>query len=670
MSLRGPKYVQAVFLLLVAATPAMASDHVPDWVRTAAAQSLPKYPETTKAVILLHQVTYTVAPDGRATEHVRSVMKILRPQGRELAEPVVWYDKDSKITSFHVWSIDPSGHEYAMKDNEIRDIGAFGGDELYSDERARVAEPPGRDPGGVIAYEYEERERPYLAETNWFFQSGIPRLQQSFTLNLPAGFTYTTTWAHHDKVEPDPRSNSYVWAMNDEEGIDLESVPLSPATDSLSGRMTVHYAGPGLAQPQEGTWKGIGEWYEGLSRDRLNASPEIAAKTAELTAGKTDFFDKTEAVAVYLQKNIRYVAVEMGVGGYQPHAAADTFRGKYGDCKDKATLLSAMLSTIGVHSALLMVDTERGVIDAEDPSIVGNHMIGAIEVPPGYESPKMHSVLTAKTGKRYLIFDPTWTETPFGQLESNLQGSYAILMEGSSSEVVHLPIMPPELNTIRRTAKFQLDADGTLKGSVTEKRFGDVAEHRRLLAKSDRKEQQEAMDRAVSRDFGSVSLTGLTFTDAATLSKEVVTAYDLQAEHYGSATGPLLMVRPRVVGSYGMVFDHKKRHVPIDLKQTMQGHDEFEIELPAGYTVDELPDPIKLDVGFAAYESRTEVKGNTLHYTRTYTVRDVMLPAAKYKALQEFAGIVGADEESRVILKRAPKTTASISTESISTPSH
>ena len=151
----------------------------------------------------------------------------------------------------------------------------------------------------------------------------------------------------------------------------------------------------------------------------------------------------------------------MGVGGYQPHAAADMFRGKYGDCKDKATLLSAMLSSVGVHSALLMVDTERGVIDPDAPSIIGNHMIAAIEIPKGYESAKLRSVVTAQTGKRYLIFDPTWEKTPFGQLEHNLQGSFGVLMEGPDSQVIELPVLDPGMNTVRRTASFQLQADGS-----------------------------------------------------------------------------------------------------------------------------------------------------------------------------------------------------------------
>ena len=66
-------------------------------------------------------------------------------------------------------------------------------------------------------------------------------------------------------------------------------------------------------------------------------------------------------------------------------------------------------------------------------------MVLAIEVPAGYSSPKLRSVVTASSGRRYLIFDPTWEETAFGQLEHNLQGGYGVLMEGSASQVIELP---------------------------------------------------------------------------------------------------------------------------------------------------------------------------------------------------------------------------------------
>jgi transglutaminase-like putative cysteine protease len=644
-------------LLLGFTLPAHAkTDSVPDWVRTAAAQTIPPYPADTNAVVLLDDTTYRVDPDGRAVEHCRRVVKILRPQGRDEGIIHVNFDKDTKILSMNVWGIGPDGHEYAMKDKDFVDAGFPGmeGAFEFADVKFRVARAPGNDPGGVIAYEYEQRERPYLTEKTWFFQEDIPSLSQSFTLQLPPGYTYGTVWAHHSPSEAaNLEGRGWRWEMKDIPGIDLERVPLSPAPESLAARMTVHYAGPGVVAADRSTWKSVGEWYDPLIRDRVAATPEIAAKAQELTAGKTDFYDKTEAIGEFVQKQVRYVAIEVGIGGYQPHAAGDIFHNRYGDCKDKATLLSAMLSAVGVHAALMMVDSRRGFVDPDAPSLEGDHMIAAIEVPKGNESPRLHSMVTASTGRRYLIFDPTSEKTVFGELEHQLQGSYGILMEGADTQVIQLPVLDPALNTIRRTASFRLDADGVLKGTVTEKRFGDVSELRReVYAKGDAKEQTDFLDHMLGRDFTAFSATDVKVENVDALHKDFTLTYSLSAERYAKAMGSLLMVRPRVLGDLDIDTDRKPRTVPINLDETMQATDEYSIEIPDGYSVDEIPDPVKLDLGFAAYQSDVQVTGNTLHYKRTYTIRQITLPADRYADVQKLAGAIAADEASSAVLKK------------------
>jgi hypothetical protein len=140
--------------------------------------------------------------------------------------------------------------------------------------------------------------------------------------------------------------------------------------------------------------------------------------------------------------------------------------------------------------------------------------------------------------------------------------------------------------------------------------------------------------------------------NAESLNKDLTTSYSLIADRFGKPMGPLLMIRPRVLGSENLRTDQKKRQVPINLNQTMQEQDDYTIELPTGYAVDEIPDPVKLDLGFASYESSSTVKDNILHYTRTYTVREVTLPADKYSDVQKLAGVIAADEQSSAVLKK------------------
>jgi hypothetical protein len=628
-------------------------DSVPDWVKAAAAEPVGKYPVDTNAVVLLDEEKLTVGNDGKAVEHHRYVVKILRPAGRDEGLVYVWFDKDDKILSMKVWSIDPDGHEYQVKDNEMAEIGAAAeGGILYDDRRARVANPPGRDPGGIVAWETDQRLPDYRHEDDWFFADNLPRVKQSFTLELPPNYAFVATTAHHESEKPvDLERQHYLWAFDNTPAIDLQRVPMAPDMEALMGRLTVHYGPSG--DPDLGTWRGVGEWYDQLSRDRMASTPEIAAKAAALTAGKTDFYDKTEAIAEFVQKQIRYFVIEKGIGGNQPHPAADIFKNGYGDCKDKSTLLSAMLSSVGIHSAIVLVDSHRGFVDPNAPSSLGNHAIAAVQIPDGYESAKLRSVVTAKTGHRYLIVDPTSDKTAFGQLEHDLQGGYAVLVEGKESEIVQIPVLSPELNTLRRTAELQLQTDGSLTGSYSEKRFGDLSEYRRsLYMNGDAKEQKQFLNKALSRDLVSFTVSEVKVENVQAFNKDLTTTFNLSADKYARHAGSLLMVRPRVIGSEAMEVDMKPRLVPIDLDQTMQEKDDYTIQLPEGYTADEIPDPVKLDLGFASYESSTELKGNALHYKRTYTVRQVTLPASRYADVQKLAETIAADEETRAVLKK------------------
>lgn len=126
----------------------------------------------------------------------------------------------------------------------------------------RVGNPPGRDPGGVIAYEYEQRIRPFLTEKTWFFQTDLPSVNETFTLELPFGYTYGTVWAHHEQMKASDLENQrWRWEMKDVPAIDLNHVLYRPSELSLAGRMTVHYSGRGIPVATDNTWQNIGEWY-------------------------------------------------------------------------------------------------------------------------------------------------------------------------------------------------------------------------------------------------------------------------------------------------------------------------------------------------------------------------------------------------------------------------
>src|SRR5262249_45693699 len=149
----------------------------------------------------------------------------------------------------------------------------------------------------------------------------------------------------------------------------------------VAGRMVVTLFPAGGSATNRGfeNWKDEGIWEAGLERGRRDPSPEIKQKVGELTTSAATPAAKMRSLAKFVQGDIRYVAIELGIGGWQPHPAAEIFNHRYGDCKDKVTLMGSMLGEIGVESYYVSINTNRGAVTPETPALMGlfNHEIMA-----------------------------------------------------------------------------------------------------------------------------------------------------------------------------------------------------------------------------------------------------------------------------------------------------
>lgn len=641
------------FALAVAAAHA-SSPTLPDWV-TQAASATPHLPPDVhpKAVVLLRDKLLTVGADGQLTERFREVIKILRPQGRDYARPVAWFNKDHKLLSFHVWSIGPDGHKYALKKDQIFERGAQEWGILYDDVRYESANVPGFDPGGIVAFEYTKQFPIYWGSESWEFQKSVPTLSSVFELDLPAGWQHSELWRKYAAVQPtEVAPNHFRWQLTDIPGIDLESISLAPAEEALAGRMEVYFSANPLPQGEQ-LWTRMGEWYTQLASPQSEGPADIAGASRSLTSANADFMQRIQKVATFMQQQIRYVGIEIGIGGYVPHSAEDVYRNRYGDCKDKATLMIAMLDAVGVRATWVMVDSERGVVDPKVPSMMGNHVITAIEIPTGYDNPALKAVVTAKTGKRYLIFDPTNQYVPIGLLPTYLQGSYGLLMSGENSEAIALPVLDPESDTVNRTAEFALAPDGSLTGTVVVKHFGASSDDLRYsFAMSSDDEKRKGLEDSLRTDFSSFQVTREEIDNTSNLDQQLILRYDVTAGTYAKSAGNLLLVRPRVVSSDAIALPNEPRLFPVEFASTGDWRDSFDVKIPAGYSIDDLPEPVQEDTPFASYRSTIKAEGNVLHYSREYIVKQLQVSASDYPELLKFEGRIYADENRSAVLKK------------------
>jgi hypothetical protein len=634
------------------ALPSFAGVNVPDWVRQAAAQSLGSYPPETKAVVLLDQTDYTVTAPGDYMEHSRWVVKILRPDGREEGDLELDLKRGEKLNYLHAWTLDASNHEYELKQKDFVER-SFPSFVLYQDIRFMTATAPSAGPGSIVAFEFEARRHSYSNQINQFFQEANPVREVRISLTLPPGWEFKDSWPSESAItSTQVGPGHWEWAAHDLSGIDPE--PMMPERFVLLGRLAIAYFPP-AETGNMGSWSALGHWYAGLTAGRRDPTPEINTEVEHLIAGKADFDSKIRILTAYLQSEIRYVAIEIGIGGYQPHPASDVYRYHYGDCKDKATLLSSMLHVAGINSNYILIDTDRGFVNPAVPSVWFNHAILAIEIPAETRATQYGSTVTAKDGKRYIIFDPTDEYTPVGSLRAELQNSYALLVTDSGGELIRTPLLDPDTNTIERTGRFVLTSDGGLSGEVSEHRGGDFAARERArLHNWDEHERTQYFEHYLGRSLQGFTLDSFDVQQAEQFQKDILIKFKFSTPQYGHTRGSLMLVRPRVLGESSMSVEHKPRHYSVELGETKTEIDSYDIEIPKGYAVDDIPDPAKIDVGFASYQSKFEVDGPKLHYWREYIVRDLSVPPERFSDWVRLQGIIGADETAAAVLKRVP----------------
>jgi Transglutaminase-like superfamily len=434
-----------------------------------------------------------------------------------------------------------------------------------------------------------------------------------------------------------------------------------PPWKAVAGWAGVKYfpRDPAMRAKSSGSWRDIGLWYDGLTQSSRATSPAIQQKVAELTAGISDPLLKMRALAKYVQQNIHYFAVEIGIGGFQPHPAPEVFEHKYGDCKDKATLLSVMLHEVGIESYYLAVHHLRGYIHPSYPSIDMDHMILAIRLPDSIATNSLLAVVHDPQLGRLLIFDPTSEHTPLGYLPWYLQSSYGLVMAPDGGHLISLPLLPASTNRLLRTASFNLSASGDLSGEIHEVEWGAQAQQQReeFLDREPSK-RAEVFDGFLANFLNRFQLTFASIGNLDKYDETLVLEYKLVSPGYANAAGDLLFVRPRVVGdkyttTLLLFTEHKPRQYPIEFEEATRQDDVFDITVPAGYVIDGLPQPVEARCDFASYKSETKFSDGVLHYKRTLEINDVMVPKEKLSTVRDFFEQVAADQQSAAILRRA-----------------
>jgi len=645
------------FIISLTSVPALANDEAPAWLQAAAAMSVPTYEKGVPAVVLQKEQHVTVSEEGRITTVTTFAVRILLREGREFARASEFYESDSgKVKEMKAWLIRSAGQTKKYGKDEIVDT-VEDPDDVYNESRLKFIDASkDADVGSVFGYQTTTEEKTIFSQGIWSFQNRLPGMLSRYSLTLPQGWSAKGVIFNHPNLEPAVSGGTYTWEMRNLPPIEPE--PSSPMVSSMAPRLAVSYFPPGDTQSANfrtfATWTEVSEWLTGLHDPQSNPDEAMAAKVRQITADCKTELDKIRAVGRYVQ-TIKYISIDIGVsrgGGMRPHPAAEVFAKSYGDCKDKANLMRAMLKVInitaypvGIHSG----DPQYVREEWASPHQF-NHCIIAIKVSD--ETQTATVIAHPKLG-RLLIFDATDGDTPVGDLPDEEQGSLALIVAGSFGSLMRMPVTPPEANGLERQSEVNLDSEGAITAALHERSVGQAAVNERAgFRHLSRPEYNQMIQSWITRGASGAKVTKVDPEDDASAGRFALEV-EFAAQNYAQLMqNRLLVFKPAIVSRReSLTLTDAKRMQPIVL--TSHAYSEtVRVKLPAGFDVDEMPDPVKLETAFGSYSTSYEAKDGQLVFTRKLVQRASTIPVEQYDSVRKFYERIRAAEQAPVVLTK------------------
>lgn len=648
----------AILGLLFVAAPASAfpGDEAPPWVHQAVAAKLPNYEKDVEGVVLVDEMFTTISPDGKVTKIYNYAVRILRREGRSYAGAQVGYNPEvGKVKEFRAWLVRPGSEIKKYGKDETIDVAAALND-VYNEHRLRrISAHNDADAGSVFAFTYTHEDRSVFSQDSWAFQGSLPVVNSRYNLTVPEGWRAEGFTFNHPKVEPKVNGTSYSWELSNLPPVPSE--PMSPSLTHLVARLAISYQPPATNQTMMkafANWGEVAAWLSDISDPQVIVDDALARKAYELTALAKTEYDKIRAISQYVQ-NIQYISIQTGIGrggGYRPHASNEVFAKSYGDCKDKANLMRAMLKVVGIVAFPVSIYSgDPYYVQAGWPSPQQfNHCIIAVKVSDGTQA---NTIITHPTLGRLLIFDATDDQTPLGDLPYYLQGSLALISSKSETDLVRMPLTPPESNQLERNATLALQADGSIAGQIQELAKGQTAVAFRSEFRSKSKPEYTGMiERWLTAGATAAKLNKMEPADHTAEGKFTLDI-EFTAQQYGQLMqGRLMVFKPAVVARReGLALTAASRKHPVVLRASAFS-ETVKIQLPTDFAVDEVPDAVKIETPFGFYATSYEVKDNQLVFKRQLSQKATTISPADYESVRKFFESIRAAENAPVVLAK------------------
>ncbi len=507
---------------------------------------------------------------------------------------------------------------------------------MYTDYREKHITVPALRPGDTLEYKVTTTIQTSLAPNQfWFtydFDHNVIILHESLEVNVPKDrqvkLKTEEGFAPKESIEGDRKiyrwENANLKRKTDEElRKEYRKRRLRQDDDQPSVQLTTFQS-----------WQELGKWYAPLQRDRITATPELKAKAIELTKDKKDPVDKVKAIYDYVAPEYRYVSLSFGVGRFQPHSAGDIFANRYGDCKDKHTLLEAMLAAIGIHADPILINSQRQ-LDPDVPS------------PAQFD----HVITLVTLGDRKIFLDSTPEVAPFGLLSYQIRKKKALWVPADgNAKVIETPADSPVPNQQLMTVDGKVNDVGTLTANIQFTFRGDSE----LMFRSTFRNAPESDYKKIAGNLGlKGDASDVVISNPADTNTPFTLKYTLSIPNFmaWSSKTPSILVPLPQVGIPDVDDDDDDQPAEIQLAGSpIESDFKLRLEVPEKYSVGlPLPATVKRDYGMYSVTYQKDKNIITAERHLVLNLRD--LPKQRLGDFLAFRRIVASDQAQQISLE-------------------
>ena len=592
------------------------------------------------AVVREDVESMVVTSPAKAVYKLHQVTTILDEQGKQYLEFGEYSNSFRKLEDAEITVYDAAGKQTQhIKQKQMITLGY--GEDLVDDGMITTFEVTAPSYPISVQIDYTENFRGLERYPNFDLDNTETSFQGAeFTLTVPQSMTPR----YHDRhltlqpviADKDKDLRSYTWKL----GPTLAAPEEKGAPSDYSPRIELaptqfEYAGfPG----DQSTWKQMGQWVYDLNKETYNLPDDSKAIYRQMVGGATTDREKARIIYDYLQKNFRYVSIQLGIGGLRSFPATFTEKKKYGDCKALSTYMCAALNAVGVKSytALINAGEFEQPVDPTFPLDAFDHVILCIPQPSD-------SIWLECTGKY----------TDFGVLTGFTENRNALLITENGGVLVHTPNSTVQENANAYYTKVNLADDGSGKASVTMRNLGEYkVELISALYNENRDNQKrflvETMDFPQPDDFA--------ITQGEKDSTVLKTGIDMTLEKVPEFTaGTKMFLNPRLyhIWHYKLP-DVAHRTLDYYFASPFSITDTTCYQLPQGYVVDQLPGGESFANDYASYTSSYwyDAVQKCVYSRGVLTLNARRIPARDFTLVKQFFGHVIKEETEKIVINK------------------